>query len=302
MRNRQFELGKSVKLTRKKRATPTDFEALLKQAIQEGDEFTPSFFELKHRDRIAHQQELQQHYRKKTRRNHGAYMAVVGMFHFSLAQCILANKDEEYWLIRIALDFIVQAQNELMQAMLWLPESQRKVMHKVGCNSLLDTNDWQKQFQGIVASARLGHAAIKHGASIRMALSAHDLYRKIDFFCEPPIHGCPTLCVQIKSHPGFRGIQFIYLDRPPEKGLLSDSEYAMRLGVWRGVQNFNHAYKRKWVALVARIGILGVPKYKIQDNKVDADFRNFLNILTRESLSEAEVPFAQNKNAITACA
>jgi hypothetical protein len=304
MKNREHELGRLVKLCKNKKGVPPDFIEWLTEAHRDGEDFAPNLVELSYSDQRRAYYDVRDKYKKRMRRNGGAYKAILSMFHFALAESILVNRNqEEEELIIDALHSSVIALNHMMCAFLWLPPEGRRLLADAGRYIPLSQKEYARYIQSSIASARFAYAAVKLGVNIRVATVEHDIFQKIDFFCEHPMLGCPTVCVQTKSHAGTEGVRFILLTEHPTKGNLPADEYIMRESVWRGVQRFNRQYKRRWVPVIARVGVQGMPIEELVDRKIISDLRLFFGSLPRRVRScHSPSPQSDNDPYERACA
>jgi len=282
MRNRNIEMGRPIKLCNKKTAVAPDLLAWLMQAKKDGEDFAPYLIELCDSDQRRAFFKIRDRYKCAFRHSGGAYRAVLAMFHYALAQIILENPHEDdRELISRGLYSSVIAQNHMLLAFLWLHPDGRKLFVDAWEQLGLDEKEYRQYCQSCIASARFAYATIKNGVKIRIATVENDLHRKIDFFCESTMDGFPTLCVQIKSHRLTEGVQYIILDHPPNPQELMLDEYKMRKAVWRGVTRFNAHHNSDWLAVIARLGVQGVPVSELVDQKILTDTRLFFENLHR---------------------
>jgi hypothetical protein len=302
MKNRRLEIGKAVKLANKTKRAPPEFERWLCEAVKEGSEFAPQFIELFPRALHKAYLEKLESFHALSRRNPAVVNSLVAMFNYSLSRTILDNRDEEKWLIRQGLKCSVEAQNRIAAALLWLAPGDRTTLLNVWQKAGLNYRDWQYYCQGSMAVARFAYAAIKCGVSTRIAESNHDIHRKIDLFCEPPFQGSPTLCVQIKSHIHAEGATLKILQSPPDPDGLSPEEYKNLNGVWRGVQEFNREYRRKWVPVFVRVGMSGVPPNRLYDSLIERDLERFFSSIAERSIKTENNPFDPDCRTTDACA
>ncbi len=277
MKNRQQELGRSVKLCRKPREVPANFLDWLKHAKEDGEEFAPNLIEMRLYDQRHAFYAIRDNYKNAFRRNVGVYRAILAMFHYSLAETILVNQHEEDWLRKKGVQSSITAQNHMMVALLWLPPEGRRLFAEAGRSVGIDQWEYAKYIQSSIASARFAYAAIKQGVKVQIATTEHDMFQKIDFFCEHSIHGFPTLCVQVKSQRSAEGVALTLLDSIPTRDGLSAVEYEKRLSVWRGVQKFNHIYRRNWIGAMALVGVKNVPIEELIDHRIVSDVQNFFD-------------------------
>jgi len=275
MKNRRQQLGKPVRIPKTLASLPDDFERILSNAAKDGHAFAPSVVEL---DNQALRRSLRlkmEEYKKLAKRDPVVFRAIAALFYHVLSVIILANPNEEKWLVKKGLSYSVDAQNNMVLVMLGLSDEDRSRFLKIWEAAGINFNDWFMYYQGSMAVARFIYAALNCGVSIRLAQNEHDIFRKIDLFCESPLHGTPTLCVQVKSNVFSDGASLHLLKSRPKSDGISPEEYKLREGVWRGVQDFNYSYKRNWVPLLARIGVRGEAISHIQGKNIQIDVETF---------------------------
>ncbi len=275
MKNRRMELGGQIKLSRVVKPAPPQFTDWLGKAAVDGSRFAPNFLELHPREVYRAMQLQMDAYKSLCRQNTAVCNAVMSAFHYSLAQTILVNPDEESWLTRKGLLSSIESQNRMVQALLGLIGDDRKTLLRLCKYTDFDPVDWTFHYQGSMAVARFAQAAIRCGVSVRFANAYHDINRKIDLFCEPPFDGSPTLCVQVKSHGNRRGCEFSILTSAPDRTALSQEDFRILNGVWRGVQNFNQWYKRDWTPVLVRVGFVGTSITQVYDEQLEKDISAF---------------------------
>lgn len=302
MKNRRIELGSSVKLPKIIKPAPPEFARWLDQAIIDGDEFTPNLVEMHPREAYLALQDRMDYYKSLCRQNTSVCNALMACFHYSLSRIILENPHEETRLIKQAIISSVEGQNRLVSALLGLLGDDRKTLYRTGGRTGFNRMDWKGFFQGSMAVARFGQAAIRCGASVRFANARHDIHHKIDLFCEPPFEGSPTLCIQVKSKHNCRGCKIIMLASEEDVLTLPPDELTVGRGIWRGVLNFNQAYNRDWTPCIATVGFIGPGITQVYDEHLEKDVVAFFQQLAENGKGDGSRPFDCSFFTKTACA
>ena len=187
MKNRRMELGGQIKLSRVVKPAPPQFTDWLGKAAVDGSRFAPNFLELHPREVYRAMQLQMDAYKSICRQNTAVCNAAMSAFHYSLAQTILVNPDEESWLTRKGLLSSIESQNRMVQALLGLIGDDRKTLLRLCKYTDFDPDDWTFHYQGSMAVARFAQAAIRCGVSVRFANAYHDINRKIDLFSNRPL-------------------------------------------------------------------------------------------------------------------
>ncbi len=277
MKNRDFKVGRPVKLPRKKQAIPDDFIELLKEAKDDGEDFGPKLIELSIPEQAREISGLREKYRRLSGKKHGTNTALLAMFNHALAELILANrKDEEYWLVSRAIHSSILAQNQLASAFLSLDRAGRMAFYESWRKLRLPPEVFRNFCQSSLASARFAYAAMHLGAKVRFASIENDMHSKIDFFVDDPMSALPTLCVQIKSSASFEGALLTALRARPHSITPKSEEQRLHRQVFDGVAKFNRKYNRNWLAVVVVIGMAGATPEQIIDYDVSQVISSFL--------------------------
>nr|MBD3281846.1 hypothetical protein [Candidatus Uhrbacteria bacterium] len=286
MRDRDSQVGRPVKLGRKRKPLSENYLEWLKIAKADGEDFAPNLVEL-NRFELRHAfQDVRAKYKRVFRRHPGAYHSLMAVFHLALSEIILANKcQEEAWLVRKAFSLAIRAQNHLMTAFIQLESGGRLLLMDSWQHLDFNPAMFMPYCQSAMACARLAYAASKAGAKVRMATIENDMHHKIDLFFDHPMHGYPTLCVQVKSSAASKGARFVLLNETPVGSGLQRGEYKTQISVWRGVNKFNRLHNRDWVGVIAHVGTGGVPANLLEDPLVIAHTREFFNRLSGKTLS-----------------
>lgn len=277
MKNRDFKVGRQVKLPRQKQAVPDNFISLLIEAKEDGEDFGPKLIELSKPEQAREMYRLRDKYRRLSCKRHGTNTALLAMFNFALAELIFANREqEEYWLVGRAIHSSILAQNQLAAAFLALDRAGRMAFYESWRKLRLPPEPFHKFCQSSLASARFAYAAMQLGAKVRFASIENDMHSKIDFFVDDPMSPLPTLCVQIKSSTSFEGTLLTALRARPLCVDHDPQEYMLHKQVFDGVAKFNHQYNRDWLAVVVVIGMNGANPEQIIDYDVIQVISSFL--------------------------